>query len=254
MYWLIPIITAGAYVSFKTSIPVFYTKTQTSDFFRKDPDGYVEMMTLLDVKAQGAKSKLDFINKICNAADNFTIKEKALLIRACTNADYFFKNEMPDIEGIDKNIIVKIPWKLTLTRGKANEEGLPHTRQDIIFLSDQVLKLSLDMITRTMIHEKIHVYERLYPHLIQKWMNSEGYIRHRRLNDLPYARSNPDVDGWTYIDPKGSETVVNYRTDNPTSIDDVYYPHDDHPNSEHPYETIAYRIDAIYGQIKKMIH
>lgn len=224
----------------------FLTKEETQQFFKNDVDGYIEQLTLPDLIAQRTTSHSEFQTNIIKASAHFTLKEKEKCIQACTLADKWFRTNMPSLPGIDNIKLATLKWKLSLTRGKANEEGLPHTRTDIIFLSDEVLTLSLKELTRTLIHEKVHVYERLFPHHIDIWMNKSGYKRYNRLTKYKLARSNPDVDGWTYINPNGIETVVLYRSDNPKGIDDVIYPGPQHPNTEHPYETLAYMIDNMY--------
>jgi hypothetical protein len=222
----------------------FLTRDDTSSFFVKDVDGYVESMNDLDVLAQGCKTKLEFLDRISKAADNFTLKEKWKCKKACTYADDWIRSQMAQYPGIENQKLANIPWKLSLTRGKANEEGLPHTRRDIIFLSDQVLELSPRELARTLVHEKIHVYERMFPADLEIWMQANGYKRYKRQSEWPNARSNPDVDGWVYLRPDGKPTVVLYTTDNPTSIDDVVYPGPQHPNTEHPFETLAYLVDS----------
>jgi len=222
----------------------FLTRDETSNFFIKDIDGYVESMTDIDVIAQGRTSKMDFINAISSAADSFTLNEKWKCKKACTYADDWIRTKMGNYTGIDNKKLADIPWKLSLTRGTANEEGLPHTRTDVIFLSDQVLALSPRELARTLVHEKIHVYERMYPADLDIWMNANGYKRYKRQSEYPNARSNPDVDGWVYLRPDGKPTVVLYRNNKPKGIDDVTYPGPQHPNTEHPFETLAYLVDA----------
>jgi hypothetical protein len=225
---------------------IFLSKQETIDFFTQDVDGYLEQLSLPDLIAQKANSHETFLSLICNAADDFSLSEKEMCIHACSLADDWIQNKMSTYTGINNKKLANLPWKLSLTRGKANEEGLPHTRKDIIFLSDDVLNLSKKELVRTLIHEKVHVYERLYPQDIELWMKTNGYKRHKRLSEYKLARSNPDVDGWTYINPSGKETIVFYRNENPKGIDDVIYPGPQHPNTEHPYETLAYLIDNSY--------
>lgn len=225
----------------------FLTKENTIDFFQKDVDGYIEQLSLPDLIAQKANTHQEFLNAICNAADSFSLSEKAKCLYTCTLADRWIRNKMKQYTGINNQKLANLPWKLSLTRGRVNEEGLPHTRKDVIFLSDDTLSLSNKELTRTLIHEKIHVYERLFPQDMELWMNASGYKRYKRLSEHQLARSNPDVDGWTYINPQGLETVVFYRSEKPKGIDDVIYPGAQHPNTEHPYETLAYMIDHSYN-------
>jgi len=51
---------------------------------------------------------------------------------------------------------------------KEYEQGLPHTRENIILLSKNVLKYDELDLTSTLIHEKIHIYQRYNPELFDK--------------------------------------------------------------------------------------
>lgn len=226
--------------------PRFYTYEETYNFLSKDVDGYVEKMTEQDLLSQKSKSKKDFIKNITNAIDDFTLEEKIKCYLATVKADKFLKKIK--IDGIDSEKLSKMKWNLALTRGSAYEEGLPHTRRDVIFISDQVIALPIDDLTRTLVHEKVHVYERLYPQDIEKWMTKVGFKKFKRQSEYENVRSNPDVDGWVYLDPKGRETVVLFRNENPSHLDDVIYPFGHDASSEHPYETLAYLIDTMFGK------
>ena len=59
--------------------------------------------------------------------------------------------------------IANIKWVFSKTEsnGKLSyESGLPHTRKNIIFLSDKVLINDEDELIKVLIHEKIHIYQR----------------------------------------------------------------------------------------------
>jgi hypothetical protein len=98
-----------------------------------------------------------------------------------------------------------------------------------------------------MIHEKIHVFERLYPEEIEEWMRVNGYIKHSHLKDYPMARSNPDVNGVVYKSKEGCLTLAQFKNKNPSGIDDAVYPCGRDWKHEHPYETLAYTIDYDYA-------
>lgn len=233
-------------VYYRMSSPNFYSHDDTFKFLYYDIDGYVERMTPQDFISQGCATRNQFITKISSAADDFTFPERMKCLIATKNADKFLRNLK--IEGIDAKKLANLDWNLALTRGRAYEEGLPHTRRDVIFISDDVLSLPMKDLTRTLIHEKVHVYERLNPQDIYNWMSTVGFKRYKRQSDYKNARSNPDVDGWVYLDPNGRETVVLYRSENPAHLDDVHYPYKHDSSSEHPYETLAYMVDYLYGK------
>lgn len=219
----------------------FLNKDETSQFFKSDPDNYIKNLTPLDVKAQRSISKDDYQLKIIESADSFTPEEIQKLKMACTKADLALKKiKIPGFDGMKAS---NLSWNLALTRGKNYEDGLPHTRLDTIFLTDLVLKSSPLQLAKTMLHEKVHVYERLFPEDIEVWLNYKGYKPFKKWDEIKNARSNPDINEWAYLDPNGKPMVVLYKSNNPKNIHEVNYPVGDEPASEHPYETLAYYLE-----------
>ena len=233
------------YEYFNKNKPYFMSRDETANFFISDRDNYVKNMTSLDINALKSISKDDYLNKSISDADDFTNEEKRILTRACGEADDFFRsfNKIPNINF--KNI-ADIKWVLSKTEGKWYEGGYPHTREDIIFITPDVIHHY--EIVRIMVHEKMHVFERLFPNEMKVWMDSEGYKPYKKFSDYSMRRSNPDLDGIVYLDKNGNETIVQFTTLNPTSIDDkVTYPGNKDWKVEHPNETLAYRVDYYYA-------
>ena len=233
------------YEFFNNNTPYFMSRNETIDFFKSDKDGYVKNMTSLDISALKSSSKEDYLTKSISDADDFTNEEKRILIKACGEADDFFKN-FNKIPNINFKKIADIKWVLSKTEGRTYELGYPHTRLDMIFITPDVIHHR--EVVRIMVHEKMHVFERLFPEEMKIWIDSEGYKPYKRLSDYPMARSNPDLDGIVYLDKNGNETLVQFTTTNPTSIDDkVTYPGNKDWKVEHPNETLAYRVDYYYA-------
>ncbi len=240
---------------------VFLSKKQACELFKTDPDAYFERLNNLDRYAMKLPTTEAAIQHMCKNSRSFTPEEQAKMIRCCIRADQFFRNiQMPYFDG---NKAAELPWKFVVTVGRSNEEGMPHTKGDIIYVSDSVVGEKEQELTAILIHEKTHVYERKYPQLMEQWIQWAGYKRYRRQSEIPTARSNPDVDGWTYIDPLGKETVVHYNVKRNESFDpryggleqysklpknilDATYPHNDSAATEHPYEMLAYKLDHMY--------
>jgi hypothetical protein len=86
-----------------------------------------------------------------------------MLVKCTQIADDFIANRMPYVPGIDPNVLANIPWVLAKIN-ENYENGFPHTRLGIIFLGklDSMIKTNL---IQTLIHEKVHVYQRMYPKL-----------------------------------------------------------------------------------------
>jgi hypothetical protein len=219
----------------------FMSEIDTIIFFKKDADNYLKNLTELDIKAHKSDTKEEYLNKIINSVSDFTEEEKDKLIKAMKKADNALsKISIPGFNGMKA---YNLNWNLALTRGNDYEDGLPHTRMNVIFVSDKILSDSINTLAKIMLHEKVHVYERLYPEDIDIWINSSGYKRFKKWKDITNARSNPDINDWSYISPNGYPMVVLYKNDNPNSIHDAEYPLYNDPSSEHPYEKLAYTLE-----------
>jgi hypothetical protein len=220
------------------------SKEDTIKYFIEDTDNYVRDLSDADIIALKSSSKKDYINKIVSDVRDFTPKEKELLIRSCKEADNFLY-KYRKIPEINAKKIASMEWVLSKTNGEWYEQGYPHTRENIIFITDEVISHS--ELTRIMIHEKVHVFERLYPEEIEEWIDINGYEKHSLLKYYPLARSNPDVNGIVYKSKEGCLTLAQFKNKNPTGIDDATYPCGRDWKHEHPYETLAYTIDYDYA-------
>ena len=234
----------------------FMSDEQTKLFLTNDKDKYVRNLSRFDLCARKVSTHDEYIQKIVKTTLSFTQYEKDLLIRCIEKADIFFRNVKYDDlcynNYIIGNDIANIKWIFANTYYvhdiKNNveyeyEEGLPHTRENIIFLSKNVLNYIEDDLIKTLIHEKIHIYQRLNVDLFDKIIKCMGFKQIYLLND-EYVRSNPDTNSNIYIDNKTNKTMVCfYRSDKPTGINDVIMTNH---SLEHPYEKIAYEIADYY--------
>lgn len=273
----------------------FMTYKDTANFLAKDNDGYVRNLTELDLLARNVKTHIDYLNKIDNTTISFTEDEKKLLVKCANNADKYLRAEkFAEIKygkHLDGKEIAGIKWVFANTYAnyskdvlKEYEQGLPHTRENIILLSKNVLKYNELDLTSTLIHEKIHIYQRYNPELFDKIIKEMGLkeLDKKSFRHAKYIRSNPDTNNKLYYYPKTDTTdttdtdtttasdiwnsmtgsgsaggsgdtkdydedkvmVCLYRNDKPNSINDVK-----HKNftEEHPYEKIAYEVAENYN-------
>lgn len=248
----------------------FMTFKETADFLRNDSDRYVRNMSALDLHARHAKTYIDYLNNIEDTAITFTAEEKELLGKCADKADNYFKmeqfKELEYANHINGNDIAGIKWVFANTYAnhfndtiKEYEEGLPHTRENIIFVSKNVLKYDELNLTNTLIHEKIHIYQRYNSVLFENIIKDMGLIEidKKAYKSAKYIRSNPDTNSKIYYAPdntkKGIATDANvmvclYRNNNPNSINDVIHKN---YSTEHPYEKIAYEIAENYYKYNK---
>jgi hypothetical protein len=219
-------------------------------------------MSELDLHARNVKTHMEYINNIEDTAISFTDEEKELLITCVNNADKYLKmeefKELKYGKYINGDDLANIKWIFANTYSnrfnnkiKEYEEGLPHTRENIIFVSKHVLKYDELNLTNTLIHEKIHIYQRYNSKLFDKIIREMGLLEldKKSFKYAKYIRSNPDTNNKIYynnIDNNVDNNLDNndimvymYRNDNPNAINDVV--HNNH-SKEHPYEKIAYEI------------
>ncbi len=219
----------------------FLSTSETNDFLIKDYDMYVANLSPTDLFARKVTSHEDYIRKISRSGIDFKEDQIMRFREACKEADLFFKKA--NVLGVDCKKIADIPWILSMTKDRQYEDGLPHTRANIIFVSSNINESKKDLI-KTMIHEKIHLYQRLYPEEISQYLESNGYTKWKNITGVPRVRANPDLDPFIYYDPVTNKPMVAYySSDKPYSISDIIL---DNNAFEHPYEMLAYKIEAMY--------
>ena len=231
---------------------IFLDGSQTVSFLQKDEDRYVHSLHAADLYARKVKSCEEYIEKISKLIQ-FSDKEKAKLRRCCSKADDFLKTFT--YMGIDCKIIANMSWNLALI-DTAYEEGLPHTRRNIIFLSKYNINetISADSndqrLVSTLIHEKVHVFQRYNTQLMEQLIYKMGYqeVMKSSINsqDLKLKRSNPDINNKIYMTSDKEVLMITYKSDKPSGINDIK------PVAsfafEHPYEKMAYEIAGNYDK------
>ena len=165
------------------------------------------------------------------------------------------------LSGVNFAKLAKLPWRVAATApagaggaAGAYEANLPHTRADVVLIAPALIpsgddKVSQKRFAATLLHEKIHVYQRAYPQDIAAALDAEGYVRKGQRASVALVRANPDLDDWIYLDPeagpnKGKQMLALYASENPSGITDVTQ--ENSAAFEHPYERMAYRIAAMY--------
>jgi len=259
--------------SSNTNTLQFMDSDTTARFLLDDKDKYVQDMSKSDLEARKVICQEAYRLDAYYAALNFTTEQRALLTKATQEADQFFTRYngqvtargyagVPTAIGIigyfDAERARQLPWKLMLV-SNVYEDGLPHTRAEYIFISPAVLNQSYRDLVETLIHEKIHIYQRRYLQekvylsyekkevLLTEYMVSKlGFVKVKRRSEAVCdIRANPDVDEWIYRDPKtNQEMFLCYRSSRPTGIGDTI----GDVMREHPFEWIAYEISKSYKE------
>jgi len=96
-------------------------------------------------------------------------------------------------------ILHNIKWRIAKS-SKGLENDLPHTHANLIFLPYNFVTLSFESIARMMLHEKIHIYQRLYPipTVILFKTHWNIVMKRKRTSTAPTARTNPDTNDILY--------------------------------------------------------
>ena len=216
----------------------FVKPSKAQAWLLADPDGYISSMSSADLHARQVLSPYEYRLKSSLSVIDLTDIHQHRLLQAVQKANKFFKTYRNFY--LDPSIY-HLPWWFIITNG-SYEEGLPHTRGKYIFLTPKTLEQPMDLLVITLIHEKIHVYQRLNAISFQQKLIQMGHTIIGKRSDIPLIRANPDLDEYIYQDRSGKNMVLTYTSEKPSSIQDVV----DSNGYEHPFEEIAYTISNHY--------
>jgi len=192
----------------------FLTRSQTQNFLAADPDGFFARLGPYDLKARRCRSRQEYKALAVNSALEWTPQEKDQLWRQAQLAQEF----------LETTPYAGLPWRFAKAQ---YEEGLPHTRTNIIFLSEPVN-------AQTLVHEMVHVNQKMRGPRIP-----QGYVvTGQRIENL---RANPDTDGKVWY--KNGVPADSFFIQNPRSITDVQQ------YVQHPFEAEAYALDYAFTRV-----
>jgi len=181
------------------------------------------------------------MNYIELSVTEFNNDEKNKIISCIDEVNTIFNNLY--FEWFDGKKANNILWKIGCIKGKLYEHGLPHTRGDIIVISkEKVNNYTKKKLIKTLIHEKIHIYQKIYPNDVNKYLIENKFYKIKKKDINDNIRANPDLDEWIYKDIKGNIYKAIYN-DNPLSIEDITYSPKDNQSYEHPFEKMAIFIE-----------
>jgi hypothetical protein len=247
-------------------------KQEAGLFLLEDADNYVQSMSKSDLHARKITCEEAYRLQGYYATLDPSSEQLSILQKACQEADNFFATFIvSNIQNSNRNVYIEdikvigyfdsekaknIPWNFILVKNDY-EQGLPHTRDKYIIIHPSLLTRSLKEIVSTLIHEKVHVYQRKYRKedsyikaeetngkLTDYMVSKMGFQKIKKRSDVSCdIRANPDIDEWIYKNPKtNKEMYLCYRSGQPTGIEDVI----GESKEEHPYEYIAYEIAQLY--------
>lgn len=117
--------------------------------------------------------------------------------------------------------ISKIKWKFAICLDELIESGYPHTHRDIIILTPMCFTLSDQDLAKTLVHEKVHVFQRKFAIETQVLlMNRLGLVLDRADIKSVSERSNPDLFNKKMIYSMNSISCSQVYYENPRSLAD----------------------------------
>ncbi len=220
---------------------VFLNKTQLETFLINDNDNYYKTFNETDFKVRNILSINDYkinIKKSCIDINKDNIDKLTKYINIADNIIKKIK-----IDGFDGLKCSNIKWTIGMITGLLYESGLPHTRDNVIILPDTLLSIfnTQNSIVKTLIHEKIHIYQKMYPDDIKVYLTKNGYTKYSKRISVPNTRANPDLDEFIYMDKNNKIMRAVYK-ENANTISDVIIEPINEYMYEHPLEYMAYII------------
>jgi len=223
-----------------TSNVVFLNKNELSTFLIKDKDNYYKSFHEKDLIVRKVSNINEYKEKIRNSTSDFSLYQKEKTMYCVDKLNKILINvKYPWFNG---KKAIQTPWKFGSIDGSDYENGLPHTRSDVIILPQVALdNYPHQELTKLILHEKIHIYQKMYPNDIENYIQHNNYYKFKKRSEVIDSRANPDLNEWIYNDSNNKTFVAIYNS-NPKSILDVnFYPNNNN-NEEHPLEKMAYEM------------
>ena len=200
---------------------------------------YFKNLNQINLEARGCKDINECKKIYKENLTEFNSEEIEKIINLLQHADDVTNNF---------NKFHKIPWRIAKTSEKI-ENGFPFTIGNIIYISDDFFNRSRKYKLQTIIHEKLHIFQRKYQKITHKLYYDLNFIKLKLIND-PLRRHNPDLDNFDY-EYKSVRIYNKFNSDKPKSLSDsntVYLPYAKNIvnqmirrkyNNEHPNEIFA---------------
>ncbi len=202
-----------------------------------ETEGYFDEFNVIDYRVRKCKSFERCKKQYYNGLRMPSLYERFQLTKLTNGVDEILKSK-------GFSVILDIPWKIVFFN-PSSESGFPHTHGDIIYLpygyvdskKNHTKRLDLMM---TLLHEKIHVYQRTYPlHTmslyVDYWQMDVSGVS--SASDARYGneRSNPDINRIRFKDHTNNQISCNYEAKAKTIVQIV-------DKRDHPHEMMAYSL------------
>jgi hypothetical protein len=214
---------------------IFREKRLIISNLQGNSDGFYSTFKEIDFRVRNIDNITEYKKIIAESIDDFTFEEKKQLLAAIRKADkYLITIREPWFNGVKCS---RIPWRIGCIVGNKYEAGLPHTRNDLILFPRSYLSRKEESYIKTLIHERVHIYQKMYVDDAKLYIDRHGFKRYKLLKTVN-SRANPDADDWIYTNSKGDILMAEY-VDGAKKITDVKFKPDNNQKSEHPLEKMA---------------
>ena len=220
------------------------SKEETFNFLASDSDNYIHNFNKSDLISRKVfiqnsvqNSIQNYLYQISNAAESFTDNEKIYLNKISQKAN----NNILNLNSPISSKLANIKFIFAKTKNRLYENGFPHTRENIIFLATPFFNFPQQQAISTLIHEKIHLFQRLYPTDTHQYLENNGYkyLYEMTQDQTQLKRSNPDINNSIWSDPNGNIMLPFFKNNNPKSMSDMITSE----KNQHPYEAMAYMFE-----------
>jgi hypothetical protein len=168
---------------------------------------YFNKMSEQDISARNASNITQYTESYINAYDTFTNDERNVIIELVNEANNKLKKAFTNL--------YKIPWKFCKLNNTI-ENGFPHTLGDTIIISSNLFNLPHLKVLKTLIHEKVHIYQRYNKVKCEELYQLWGFVKYDGVM-LQGTRNNPDVSSTMYGTKEGP-IVQMYTNQFPSSL------------------------------------
>ena len=224
----------------------FLDRSELVSLLTEDADHYYDTFNKTDLKLRKSNTIDEYKKTIVGSCCEGEEENKEKIINCIEKVNKRLETKRNEnIDGVSLDKWLDTPWKIGFVCDKKYENGLPHTRGNVIVLNNKhVLQRNIPELCRLLIHEKTHVYQKMYKSDFTQALKNDYEISERK-DENDNIPANPDVDEYIYR-KKGDGTVLKpeYKR-NPKQFRDILYPNNDH-TLEHPNETVAYSVEKLY--------
>jgi hypothetical protein len=227
LLFILGILLLIYYISSTTLNIRYLNNEELSEILIKDEDNFYKNLSKPNLEFRNINDINEYLQYIDNHLYTLTKKEKQIIQNAIYKAHRKLKNKY--FIGFNYNKIHNFPWVIGCSIGDNYELGYPHTRNQIIILNyNNIYDKDL---YKTLIHERIHIYQKLFPNDIHKFLNYFGFKKIKKKDSQHL--DNPDTNEFIYKSNFIWECRIVNNNLQYSNLSSEY---------EHPYEYMAYVI------------